>query len=54
MKSDFEYGMRDAKIGIYDKWYRYNRSDDGAEYDAGHRIAMQTWNCPPQQIIECI
>lgn len=23
----------DCKNGIYDKWYRYNRKDDGAAYD---------------------
>ena len=33
--SDFEKGQRDCRFGIYDKWYRYNHKDDGAEYDKG-------------------
>lgn len=32
---DMEAGARDAKAGFYDKWYRHNRVDDGAAYDAG-------------------
>lgn len=28
-------GMEDCKLGIYDKWFRYNRTDDGAAYDNG-------------------
>lgn len=28
-------GMEDCKLGIYDKWFRYNRPDDGAAYDKG-------------------
>lgn len=31
----FEAGQRDAKAGFYDKWYRYNAQDGGAEYDRG-------------------
>ena len=30
-----EAGARDVKAGFYDKWYRHNRVDDGAAYDAG-------------------
>ena len=33
MKTDYEFGQRDAKVGVYDKWYRYNRRDDGRDYD---------------------
>lgn len=33
--NDFEKGIADCKAGIYDKWFRYNRDDDGARYDAG-------------------
>lgn len=33
--TDFEYGYRDGKAGTYDKWYRYNRKDEGKEYDMG-------------------
>lgn len=32
---DYEAGQRDCKAGIFDKWYRYNRKDDGAEYERG-------------------
>ncbi len=32
---DFRAGIRDCKNGIYDKWYRYNRKDDGVAYDRG-------------------
>ena len=35
MKSDYEFGYRSGKAGYYDKWYRYNRKDDGAQYDRG-------------------
>lgn len=34
---DVEAGRRDAKGGIYDKWYREHRKDAGAAYDAGWR-----------------
>lgn len=32
---DIKKGMRDCKAGVYDKWYRYHREDDGAAYDMG-------------------
>lgn len=32
---DYKAGANDCKNGVYDKWYRYNRTDDGAAYDAG-------------------
>lgn len=32
---DLLQGMEDCKLGIYDKWYRYNRPDDGDAYDKG-------------------
>jgi hypothetical protein len=32
---DFRAGVRDCKAGIYDKWYRYHRRNDGAAYDKG-------------------
>ena len=34
-RKDMEAGARDAKAGFYDKWYRHNRVDDGAAYEAG-------------------
>ena len=33
--ADVKAGQNDAKAGIYDKWYRHHRDDDGAAYDAG-------------------
>lgn len=35
MQRDYDMGCEDCKSGSYDKWYRYNRADDGAAYDAG-------------------
>lgn len=35
IEKDFFAGENDCKSGIYDKWYRYNRKDDGSAYDAG-------------------
>lgn len=32
---DFEAGYRDRIAHVYDKWYRYNRHDDGKAYDEG-------------------
>ncbi len=36
---DAAAGERDAKAGIYDKWYRHHRRDNGAAYDAGWQAA---------------
>ena len=35
--NDFNSGKNDKKAGYYDKWYRYNRKDDGAAYDDGFK-----------------
>lgn len=43
-KTDFEYGFRDRMAGFYDKWYRYNRKDNGAEYDLGMQAALKMAN----------
>ncbi len=43
---DEEYGYADRMNGIYDKWYRYHRRDDGAAYDRGQRRAAQSSECP--------
>ena len=48
---DFKSGERDAKAGFYDKWYRYNRTDDGAAYDAA--FAQAGMNAAGCNIIEC-
>lgn len=34
-EQDEQKGYADRKAHYYDKWYRYNRSDDGAAYDRG-------------------
>lgn len=34
-KNDYEKGRIDCRAGIYDKFYRYNRTDDGQSYDLG-------------------
>ena len=39
--NDIEAGQRDGKTGVYDKWYRYNRADDGEAYDIGIALAMK-------------
>jgi hypothetical protein len=44
--SDRVKGKRDRLAGYYDKWYRYNREDDGAEYDRGCVEAVNTGLCP--------
>jgi len=53
-KSDFQKGRQDRLAGFYDKWYRYNRPDDGAEYDRGCSDAVNTGRCPEHfTLIEC-
>jgi len=48
---DEQSGARDADAGFYDKWYRYNRLDDGAAYDRGYKSVA--WR-PGSQIIESL
>jgi hypothetical protein len=44
--SDQRKGKADRLAGYYDKWYRYNRKDDGAEYDKGVVEAVNSGRCP--------
>ena len=44
--TDQERGFKDRLAGFYDKWYRYNREDDGAKYDQGVVRAVNTGKCP--------
>lgn len=44
--TDEARGMKDRLAGYYDKWYRYNRADDGAAYDAGCVKAVNSGKCP--------
>ena len=50
-QSTYLIGMRDAKHGYYDKWYRYNHSDNGAMYDAGYEYGRALYNVPNHTII---
>lgn len=43
---DESQGYIDRMFGIYDKWYRLHRSDDGAAYDEGVKRATEEKNCP--------
>ena len=43
--ADFKAGYRDRMAGFYDKWYRYNHKDNGAEYDRGCQAATQDPKC---------
>lgn len=45
LKSDFQAGYDDRINNLYDKYYRYNRADDGAEYDRGQRAAVGSGLC---------
>jgi len=45
-KLDEKRGYSDRKAGFYDKWFRYNRPDDGASYDIGCKKAVETGKCP--------
>jgi hypothetical protein len=44
--ADEAAGYKDRINGFYDKWYRYNRSDDGAAYDRGCKKAVDSGKCP--------
>ena len=37
--------------GYYDKWYRYNRYDEGRAYDEGVKIATTYKKCPSEMHI---
>ena len=54
-KKDEAAGYRDRMAGYYDKWYRYNRNDNGAAYDRGAVRATREPKCPEEfHIIECL
>ena len=53
-RTDEQRGYSDRVNGYYDKWYRYNRQDDGAEYDRGCRRARDSGKCVAWfNLIEC-
>jgi hypothetical protein len=49
---DFENGQKDKKAGYYDKWYRWNRKDDGKAYDDGFNSVST--DALEINIIECM
>ena len=52
---DHLMGKKDRLSGYYDKWYRWNRADDGRAYDAGVKEAIADPRCVADvQIIECM
>ena len=52
--SDIKNGYKDRSVGYYDKWYRYNRADEGRAYDIGVQLALKEKKCPVEfHIIEC-
>lgn len=48
---DFENGQKDKKAGYYDKWYRWNRNDDGKAYNDGFNSVSTDVEI---NIIECM
>lgn len=40
-KPDQYFGFEDGKVGWYDKYYRYNRKDQGKAYDEGIKEAIK-------------
>lgn len=54
-EKDKERGYQDRLAGYYDKWYRYNRLDEGLAYDAGQKKAVESkLPLPEVQFIPCI
>ena len=35
IEHDYRQAIEDCRNGIYDKWFRYHRNDDGSAYDSG-------------------
>ena len=54
LTGDEKRGYSDRIAGFYDKWFRYNRNDEGAAYDRGCVRAVNTGKCPDYfTLIEC-
>lgn len=52
---DVKFGFDQRMVGYYDKWYRYNRADEGRAYDIGVRRALEEEKCVAEmRIIECM
>lgn len=54
-RKDEQAGYNDRRVGVYDKWYRYNRTDDGAAYDRGQQRAVgdMRYGVTEVSVIEC-
>ena len=48
---DIEQGFKERMVGYYDKWYRYNRADEGRAYDMGVKLATKEDGCKGEMII---
>ena len=53
-QQDYNNAQVDCKHGNYDKWYRYNRKDEGLAYDLGWMHANKTYHNDKVQFIGCI
>ena len=55
-KKDFKVGYEARKVGYYDKWYRYNRFDQGFAHDLGCKLACTKNDIATDEfhIIPCI
>ena len=49
--ADEKRGYDERMAGYYDKWYRYNRHDNGAAYDKGVARAANGGKCMGDMII---
>lgn len=48
---DERAGEMDCRLGVYDKYFRYNREDDGAAYDKGWMNQNKVTQCETVQFI---
>jgi len=54
LTNDEQRGYNDRLAGFYDKWFRYNRQDDGAAYNRGCARAVDSGKCKDYfTLIEC-
>lgn len=55
IERDWKAGHNDRMAGYYDKWYRYNRRDNGKAYDEGQQEALKNPKCEgSMEIIPCM
>lgn len=50
---DYSQGVADCKLGIYDKWYRYNHPLDGYAYNQGWCAQNAITQNDSVRFIEC-